>query len=231
MALADVFEKVAGPDAPVEFRAYDGSRAGAADAPVRITVRSPVAVSYLAQAPGALGLARAYVSGHLDVEGDMYDALSRMVQAQQVHIDLPERLRLLQDLGGPRLLLPRIPPPPQEVRVNRRWLAGRLHSKKRDATAISHHYDVSNTFYEWVLGPSMAYTCACYPRPGRDAGGGPGLQARSGGPQAGPAPGDAAARRGLRLGRHGPARGPGVRRQGARRDPLRAAGGLGAAGH
>ena len=33
----------------------------------------------------------------------------------------------------------------------------------RDATAISHHYDVSNTFYEWVLGPSMAYTCACYP--------------------------------------------------------------------
>jgi len=33
----------------------------------------------------------------------------------------------------------------------------------RDANAISHHYDVSNTFYEWVLGPSMAYTCACYP--------------------------------------------------------------------
>ena len=45
MALADVFEKVAGPDAPVEFVAYDGSRAGAPDAPVRITVRSPVAVS------------------------------------------------------------------------------------------------------------------------------------------------------------------------------------------
>ena len=104
MALADVFEKVAGPDAPVEFRAYDGSRAGTEDAPVRITVRSPVAVSYLAQAPGALGLARAYVSGHLDVEGNMYDALTRMVQAQQVHIDLPERLRLLRDLGGPRLL-------------------------------------------------------------------------------------------------------------------------------
>src|SRR4029079_11481060 len=32
------------------------------------------------------------------------------------------------------------------------------------AQAISHHYDVSNRFYEWVLGPSMAYTCACYPR-------------------------------------------------------------------
>src|SRR5271156_3899338 len=114
MALAEVFERVAGPDAPVEFRAFDGSSAGAASAPVKVTVKTPTAVSYLAQAPGALGLARAYVSGHLDVDGDMYSALSRMVQAQQVHIDLAERLRLLQDLGGPKLLLPRIPPPPQE---------------------------------------------------------------------------------------------------------------------
>ena len=70
---------------------------------------------------------------------------------------------MLRQLGGVKLLWPRVPPPPQEVRVNRRWLSGRLHSKGRDASAISHHYDVSNTFYEWVLGPSMAYTCACYP--------------------------------------------------------------------
>jgi cyclopropane-fatty-acyl-phospholipid synthase len=48
--------------------------------------------------------------------------------------------------------------------VTRRWFGGRRHSKQRDAKAISHHYDVSNRFYEWVLGPSMAYTCACYPR-------------------------------------------------------------------
>jgi cyclopropane-fatty-acyl-phospholipid synthase len=122
-------------------------------------------VAYLAQAPGALGLARAYVSGHLDVDGDMYGALARMATAQRTEWGLPERLRLLGDLGGPRLLWPRVPPPPQEVRVNRRWQLGRRHSKDRDANAISHHYDVSNTFYEWVLGPSMAYTCACYPRP------------------------------------------------------------------
>jgi cyclopropane-fatty-acyl-phospholipid synthase len=163
MALADVFQKVAGPDAPVEFRAYDGSAAGSESSPVRITVRTPKAVSYLAQAPGGLGLARAYVSGDLDVEGDMYAALARMAGAQRIDLDLPERLRLLRQLGGPRILLPRVPPPPQEVRVKRSWLTGRRHSKARDARAISHHYDVSNTFYEWVLGPSMAYTCACYP--------------------------------------------------------------------
>ncbi|HXW88099.1 MAG TPA: cyclopropane-fatty-acyl-phospholipid synthase family protein [Streptosporangiaceae bacterium] len=163
MALAEVFERIAGPDAPVAFRAYDGSRAGPEDSPVTITVKSPVAVSYLAQAPGALGLARAYVSGHLDVDGDMYTALSRMANAQRVELGLAEKVGLLRSLGGPRLLIPRVPPPSQEVRVNRRWLAGHRHSRGRDASAISHHYDVSNTFYEWVLGPSMAYTCACYP--------------------------------------------------------------------
>ena len=82
MALAEVFESFAGPDAPVEFAAYDGGHAGAAGSPVKITVRSPAAVAYLAQAPGALGLARAYVAGHLDVEGDMYEALARMTKAQ-----------------------------------------------------------------------------------------------------------------------------------------------------
>jgi cyclopropane-fatty-acyl-phospholipid synthase len=164
MALAEVFEAIAGPGAPVEFQAYDGSTAGTPGSPVKITVRSPVAVSYLAQAPGALGLARAYVSGHLDVDGDMFTALARLSRAQETHMSWADRLKLLQALGGPKVLLPRIPPPPQEVRVNsRRLRVGRMHSKGRDASSISHHYDVSNRFYEWVLGPSMAYTCACYP--------------------------------------------------------------------
>jgi cyclopropane-fatty-acyl-phospholipid synthase len=163
MTLAEVFEQVAGPDAPVSFEAYDGSSAGSAGAPIKITVKSPTAVAYLAQAPGALGLVRAYISGHLDIDGDMYTALARMVHAQQLDSSVVDKLKLLQSLGGVKMLLPRVPPPSQEVRVNRRWLSGRRHSKERDASAISHHYDVSNTFYEWVLGPSMAYTCACYP--------------------------------------------------------------------
>jgi len=164
MPLAEVFERVAGGDADVEFVAYDGSSAGRPGSPgVTVSVRSPVAVSYLAQAPGALGLARAYVTGHLDVDGDMYTALARLAGAQRIGLSASERLSVLSQLGGPKLLLRRVAPPPQEVRVNRRWLSGRRHSRPRDASAISHHYDVSNTFYKWVLGPSMAYTCACYP--------------------------------------------------------------------
>ena len=47
----------------------------------RSSVKSPYAISYLAHAPGPIGLARAYVTGHLDIKGDMYTALSRMQAA------------------------------------------------------------------------------------------------------------------------------------------------------
>src|ERR1700761_3398040 len=134
MALALVFEAIVGPDAPVEFQAYDGSTAGAPGSPIKITVRSPIAVSYLAQAPGALGLARAYVSGHLDVDGNMFVALSRLSKAQETSVSWGERLKLLQDLGGPKVLFPRIAPPPQEVIPDRRrFTIGAIHSKARDA--------------------------------------------------------------------------------------------------
>src|ERR1022692_1655003 len=119
MALADVFERFAGPDAPVQFLAYDGSKAGAPDSPIRITVKNPTAV--------------AYVAGHLDLDGDMYTALARMATVQRIDLDTAERLRMLRQLGGVALLWPRVTPPPQEVRVNRRWLSGRLHSMGRDA--------------------------------------------------------------------------------------------------
>ena len=108
MPLAEVFERVAGPDADVEFVAYDGSKAGIPGSPaVTISIKDPTAVSYLAQAPGALGLARAFVSGHLDIDGDMYTALSRLATAQRTDLSLAERIALLSQLGGPQLLLKR----------------------------------------------------------------------------------------------------------------------------
>jgi cyclopropane-fatty-acyl-phospholipid synthase len=53
-----------------------------------------------------------------------------------------------------------LPRPPEEAR-----LAGRRHTKARDAAAIAHHYDVSNDFYRIVLGPSMTYSCAVFASP------------------------------------------------------------------
>jgi cyclopropane-fatty-acyl-phospholipid synthase len=71
-------------------------------------------------------------------------------------------VQIVRSLGLGNLRPP--PPPPEEHLPRwRRALEGLRHSKARDAEAIHHHYDVSNKFYSWVLGPSMAYTCAVFP--------------------------------------------------------------------
>ncbi|GLX00754.1 class I SAM-dependent methyltransferase [Microtetraspora sp. NBRC 16547] len=162
MKLAEIFEKIVGPNADVQFVAYDGSKAGPPTADVRVEVKSPIAVAYLAQAPGELGMARAYVSGHIDVHGDMYELLNRMWSLTLNDLPLSEKIAAVRALGTKPLLM-RVPPPPQEMRRSTLARLGSRHAKQRDAEAIHHHYDVSNQFYEWVLGPSMAYTCAVFP--------------------------------------------------------------------
>jgi cyclopropane-fatty-acyl-phospholipid synthase len=159
MTTAELVSRALG-DAPVRISAYDGSSAGPAAADVQLVLRSPKALSYLITAPSSLGLARAYVSGELEIQGDPYDALSLVWSDRIGMLSWPERLAIVRNLD-PKAL--RWVEPPAEEYGARRLRNGLRHSKDRDAAAISHHYDVSNRFYEWVLGPSMTYTCACYP--------------------------------------------------------------------
>ncbi|TQN32327.1 cyclopropane-fatty-acyl-phospholipid synthase [Haloactinospora alba] len=167
MRLAEIFERVVGPEAPIRFRAYDGSVSGDPDSEVALVIRTPVALNYLVQAPGALGLTRAYVAGHIDVEGDMYTAMRRMSDVVLEDGNKPSALelaRIATSIGWVKFVN-RVPPPPQEVRTSRLFGRGTRHSKGRDAEVIQHHYDVSNAFYELVLGPSMTYTCAVFDSP------------------------------------------------------------------
>jgi cyclopropane-fatty-acyl-phospholipid synthase len=151
---------------PVRLRAWDGSETGPTgpDVPT-VVLRNQTALRYLAQAPNELGLGRAYVSGALDVEGDLYAALdgfSALVGSPRAdggsdvtRVSRREVVRAARTLG----VIGRPPePPPEEVRRFR----GRVHTRARDKQAISHHYDVGNDFYARVLGPSMVYSCAYF---------------------------------------------------------------------
>ncbi len=164
VTLGDMFEGLFGADAPVRFSAYDGSTAGSHDAPLGLRILNPRGVSYLATAPGSLGMARAYIKGDLEIEGahpgNPYEMLKLIDDA--LHINRPP---MSQALEWARQLGPRafVPPPIPAQEVVPTWRRGLRHSRERDASSISYHYDVSNTFYEHVLGPSMTYTCACYP--------------------------------------------------------------------
>ena len=165
VTLGQIFEHLYGPDVPIRFEAYDGSRAGSPEATITVRMVSPRAVSYLITAPGSLGLARAYLQGDLEIDGvhpgDPYELLCII---DGLTLRRPSPAVALQWLRGLGLGTLKPPPLPDLEQVPARRLGiGLRHSRNRDATVISYHYDVSNDFYELVLGPSMTYTCACYP--------------------------------------------------------------------
>ncbi|MCB1264403.1 MAG: class I SAM-dependent methyltransferase, partial [Mycobacterium sp.] len=170
LTLAEILELfAANGELPLRFTAYDGSSAGADDARLGLDLLTPRGTTYLATAPGDLGLARAYVAGDLAMRGvhpgDPYELLKALAASDLKRPPARTLLDIARSLGIGHLKP--IAPPPQEALPRwRRVAEGLRHSRKRDADAIHHHYDVSNAFYESVLGPSMTYTCACYPDAG-----------------------------------------------------------------
>ncbi|MFC5288812.1 class I SAM-dependent methyltransferase [Actinokineospora guangxiensis] len=160
--LAELAEGVLGAPLPVRLRAWDGSEAGPADAPVGV-LRNRRALRHLLWSPNELGLARAYVSGDLDVQGDglgggvdkalsLFWSMNR--DGAKPTLSVRDKLGLVRSAARLGVLGTRPPIPEAEAR-----LRGEEHSKARDEAAISHHYDFSNAFYRMVLDPQMAYSC------------------------------------------------------------------------
>lgn len=168
-SVAHVIRTVTRGEPGVRITAYDGTAVGPDDSPHTLHLASPRGLSYVLSAPGDLGMARAYVTGDLRLsgapEGDPYEALKTLRDTLRFKVPAPrDALALVRGLGWERLLPP--PPPPEEaLPVWRRAVQGLRHSRTRDHDAIEHHYDVSNAFYEHVLGPSMTYTCAVFADP------------------------------------------------------------------
>src|SRR5689334_5538626 len=79
MSIGDAMDRLVRGGLPVRFTAYDGSSAGPPDARFGLDLRTERGLAYLMTAPGDLGMARAYVSGDLDITGvhpgDPYDAM------------------------------------------------------------------------------------------------------------------------------------------------------------
>jgi cyclopropane-fatty-acyl-phospholipid synthase len=158
--LAALAEQLTGRPLPVGLRAYDGSEAGPSGPP-SLEIASPVALRRMVWNPGELGIADAYVTGDLQVHGDLLSLL-RLVHYGAGGTAPGRRDRSLAAVlaGAARLALasralgPRPPVPRARARVS-----GRRHSRARDRAVIAHHYDLSNDFYELLLDPAMCYSC------------------------------------------------------------------------
>ncbi|GGS06423.1 cyclopropane-fatty-acyl-phospholipid synthase [Streptomyces aureoverticillatus] len=171
LRLKNLAEQLVGTELPVRIRAWDGSEAGPPGAPT-LVVRHRRALRRLLWKPGELGLARAWVAGDIDVDGDLYKALDLLAEfiweRGEDARSLTDNLRDPQVRAAARALFglaaPFLPPPVPREEMRR---PGRLHRHTRgsDRKAISHHYDVGNDFYELVLGPSMVYSCAYWESP------------------------------------------------------------------
>ena len=124
-------------------------------------LRDPDALVRIVRAPGELGLARAWVSGELDVDGDLERAMALTEDWRHAPLRPADALARCAPPAASACCAGREPEPPAtEARLH-----GRRHSAARDAEAISHHYDVSNAFYRRMLGPTMVYSCAYFASP------------------------------------------------------------------
>lgn len=74
LRLTTLAEELLGAPLPVRIRAWDGTESGPPGAPV-LVVRHRRALRRLLWRPGELGLARAWVAGEIDVDGDLYAVL------------------------------------------------------------------------------------------------------------------------------------------------------------
>ena len=167
--VGEIVDMVMDPPIPFRITAFDGTDVGPVDSPLAVHVAGERGLHYMIAAPGDLGMARAYIADDLQFTGvhpaDPYPLLVTMADGMRLHRPTLSEMTSIARSLGPKLLTP-VDPPAQEAPPRwRRLVRGLRHSKSRDADSISQHYDVSNRFYEHVLGPSMAYTCAVYSSP------------------------------------------------------------------
>jgi cyclopropane-fatty-acyl-phospholipid synthase len=158
-----VTREVFGPPRQRRFaiRYWDGFwERGAAEGGESFTlvIRHPGALRAMLLPPSELAFGEAYLRDDIDFEGDL-EAAVPVACIVADRLSSPRRLlrlaRLLLELpsGGPAAA-----PPPQEGL--RSW--GRRHSRRRDAAAIRHHYDVGNEFYQLWLDSQTIYSCAYF---------------------------------------------------------------------
>ncbi|MGJ0119546.1 class I SAM-dependent methyltransferase [Williamsia sp. MIQD14] len=160
--VAELLAPYVGGELPVHLTAWDGSTAGPADAP-KVILRSPQALRRLLWSPGELGAAQAYVTGEIDVDGDLNEALTHVWRVvgerklSRIAITPARVAQLVRAVSKLGVLGRPLPAPASQAVVK-----GKLHTLARDRAAISHHYDLSNDFYSMVLDPNMAYSSAYF---------------------------------------------------------------------
>lgn len=153
--IVETVARALGPDFTVEL--WNGRRIGAnTDGPV-LTIDDPAVVRQILLKPNIDTIVELWVSGRIDIRnGTLFDLVERRPQGKfkKKLKELP-KWQLLKDI--PALLLA------GGKTAARSGLDGQKpFVSGSDKEAITHHYDVSNAFYQLFLDERMVYTCAYF---------------------------------------------------------------------
>jgi len=151
--LAKIFREDLGRRLAV--RLWDGTQVPAcSDRAPAFIVNAPYALRAALTPPLDLNPGRAFVSGLIDVEGDIVDAVDVFMRG----------LGRISNAAAVPLLgqLLRLPKPPAFADRGEAQLRGVAHSRRRDAQAVGFHYDQSLEFYRNFLDEHLVYSCAYF---------------------------------------------------------------------
>ena len=162
--LHDLLVHLLGVEPPVCLVAWDGSRAGSEQGPT-VHLRHRRAVRRLLWAPGELGLARAYVAGELDIDGDLVTALRQLANVgtrvgSRPSLTPADRRELMRTAVLVGAVGPAPKPPPVELDpTGERWPRGH-----EQTVSVVDPADAIDLFRS-VLGPTLSYSCARWSDP------------------------------------------------------------------
>lgn len=160
----DVLRALFGPSSERTFdtRYWDGTEEPSgrpAAAPFTLLIARRGALRRMLLPPNELSIVESYISGDVDVEGNLESAIT-LGDSVARRIRDP---RALRQLAQKILALPADDHP--EIHKTRFQRVSDSITRKRrrgDAQAIEFHYGVSNEFYALWLDPMMLYTCAYF---------------------------------------------------------------------
>ncbi|MDE2480899.1 MAG: class I SAM-dependent methyltransferase [bacterium] len=138
-----------------DVRFWDGTTLPSITAERRFTfvLNEPGALRAAFAPPFELHAGEAFVTGAIEIEGDLVAAVRAFEQASD-RPSLVERARIA-------LMLARLPRD-GHAHAPQAKLHGATHTRERDRAAIAFHYDQPVAFYESFLDPALVYSCAYY---------------------------------------------------------------------
>lgn len=138
----------------VAVRLWDGTLAYAThEASCTVVFTDPGALRDLIVHRNLLRLAECYLTGAIDVEGDLESLFD--LKTHLINLDLPLSVQL--HLLHQALRLPKL-----SHQGSTRNARAKLGAHQNSQASIAHHYDVGNDFYKLWLDPEMVYSCAYY---------------------------------------------------------------------